>query len=394
MSIESRILGTIIGGALGDSIGTFTEYCTRAQALELYGPNPRFTLQVPPPPHLTGPKLDQHEYASPPSEWTDDTDQSLLILLSFLASGGKEIDAYDFARRIKFWVENGLRCLERPAHGIGNTVGGVVRDESFEKDPHGTATKFWEGTNRRVASNGAAMRTGIIGALLFQDSDGTNGVNRAMHAAVQVGATTHADPRCLAMRNELITLQDFDSFVQRAIDFIQSPPLQLESGAYTPIPLTNHQIEELRRYIYAKSLKDLELDSKQGNGYTYTTLGAGTWALRQALDASPQERDTLFERCITEITMQGGDADTNAAVAGSLLGAYMSNDRIPAEWIMHLKGVDWLVQKTRGVAFFVAPEERHPVYEWRMDEDLLIDGGKGPLGVGDRTNSPRKVMSH
>ncbi|KAG8683769.1 hypothetical protein FRC09_015859, partial [Ceratobasidium sp. 395] len=138
MSVESRMLGTIIGGALGDSIGTLTEFCTRARALELYGPNPRFTLQIPPP-HLTGPKLGQHEYSSPPSEWTDDTDQSLLILLSFLASGGKDIDAHDFARRIKFWVENGLRCLGRLALGVGNTVGGVVRDESFEEDPHGAA---------------------------------------------------------------------------------------------------------------------------------------------------------------------------------------------------------------------------------------------------------------
>ncbi|KAG8702681.1 hypothetical protein FRC08_003301 [Ceratobasidium sp. 394] len=141
MSTESRIIGTIIGGALGDAIGTFTEYCNSSQALELYGPNPRFTLQIPPPAHLTGPKLDQHEYVSPPSEWTDDTDQSLLILLSFLASGGTKIDAYDFVKRIKFWVGNGLICLGRPAHGIGHTVGGVVRDEGFENDPYGTALR-------------------------------------------------------------------------------------------------------------------------------------------------------------------------------------------------------------------------------------------------------------
>ena len=34
--------------------------------------------------------------------WTDDTDQSLLILMSFLRSGGKEeIDYQDFAQRLK-----------------------------------------------------------------------------------------------------------------------------------------------------------------------------------------------------------------------------------------------------------------------------------------------------
>jgi hypothetical protein len=39
------------------------------------------------------------------------------------------------------------------------------------------------------------MRTAIIGALIFRDSDGMNGIDRAMDAAVQVAATTHPDPR-------------------------------------------------------------------------------------------------------------------------------------------------------------------------------------------------------
>jgi len=34
--------------------------------------------------------------------WTDDTDQSLLILMSFLHSGGKQdIDHLDFTKRLK-----------------------------------------------------------------------------------------------------------------------------------------------------------------------------------------------------------------------------------------------------------------------------------------------------
>ncbi|KAG8701968.1 hypothetical protein FRC08_003797 [Ceratobasidium sp. 394] len=77
--------------------------------------------------------------------------------------------------------------------------------------------------------------------------------------------------------------------------------------------------------------------------------------------------------------MQGGDADTNATVAGSLLGAYLSNDFIPAEWARHLKGVDWLVQKARGVGYLVDPDGASPVYDWTTDQDVVIDGGKGPL---------------
>ncbi|KAG8702682.1 hypothetical protein FRC08_003302 [Ceratobasidium sp. 394] len=181
------------------------------------------------------------------------------------------------------------------------------------------------------------------------------------------------------MRNELSTPQEFDNIVQRAIDFIRSPDLPPKPNAYIPSPLTNDQIEELRRHVYAERLPNLELDGEKGSGYTFTTLGAGTWALRQAIHARQDELDTLFERCITEITMQGGDADTNATVAGSLLGAYLSNDFIPAEWTRHLKGVDWLVQKARGVGYLVDPDGAYPVYDWTTDQDVLIDGGKGSL---------------
>ena len=48
-------------------------------------------------------------------------------------------------------------------------------------------------------------------------------------------------------------------------------------------------------------------------GYTYKCLGAGIWALRQAIEeppTTPEEGALLFERLITALTMQGGDADT------------------------------------------------------------------------------------
>ncbi|KAG8784702.1 hypothetical protein FRC12_018372 [Ceratobasidium sp. 428] len=401
MSIESRMLGAVLGGALGDAIGLFMEFLSRSHSIELYGSNPSFSLQIPPPPGQTGMKQDRHRSMFAPSGWTDDTDQSLLILLSFLASGGTTIDAMDFAKRLKFWVNNGLRCLDRLPLGLGRTVGNVVRDEGFEGNPVGTAVKYWEATNRFVAANGAVMRTAIIGALLFPDRDGVNGIDRAMHAAVQVAATTHPDPRCLAsctivtaliaatMRNELHTISEFNALVHRAIEFIQSPPsVPSDPSAYTPTPLSDLQKTELLEHVYAVNLEWLKLDNRQEIGYTLKCLGAGTWALRQALETGEDQRAGLFERCITEITMQGGDADTNATVAGSLLGAYLIITHIPQKWIDHLRDVEWLADKTRCAAYFVDPsggsnmeynrtEDTYPEYNWREDPDVLVDGGKG-----------------
>ncbi|QRV88588.1 ADP-ribosylglycohydrolase [Ceratobasidium sp. AG-Ba] len=378
MTVEKKIAGAIIGSALGDAIGTFTEYCSHASAIELYGTCPRFTLQIPAPDHLTGAKQTQHEYPSPPSEWTDDTDQALLILMSFLASGGKTIDPYDFAKRLRFWVQNGLRCLGRAALGIGKTVGGVVRSEDFECNPFGTSIKFWEAGNRQVASNGAVMRTGIIGALLFRDLDGENGIDRAIRVAIQIAAVTHADPRCLVscaivtglvattMRNELRTLEDIESVIQRAIEHLKNPSLPTKHGtcAQGLTAISSEQTKELYNYVYAEKL--------DGNGYTYVTLGAGVWAIRQALGASEGDLDSIFERCITMVVMQGGDSDTNAAVAGTLLGTYLSSERLPVEWVKYLKGVDWLIEKSRNAAYLVDPDGGYSPYNWAKDKDLLI----------------------
>ncbi|CAE6436168.1 unnamed protein product [Rhizoctonia solani] len=415
MSVN-KMLGAALGGALGDAIGLFTEFLSRSHAIELYGPAPTFTLQptlpTPHPPSLVGIKPDRHRSMFEPSGWTDDTDHSILILLSFLAGNGTRLDPRDFALRLKFWVVNGLRCLDRLPLGLGRTVGNVVRDNDFEKDPVGTAVKYWEGTNRYVAANGAVMRTAIIGAL-FQDSNGVSGVDRAMDAALQIASTTHPDPRLAdssvpgimhdrhrsrgickprlidhaqpmsidashviqIMRNEVHSLDEFDRIVQQGIDFVQNYKDHPSSpDAYIPESLSQEQLDDLRKHLYAKKLEELELDSRQHIGYTFKCLGAGTWALREALGTPESKMVGLFERCITEITMQAGDADTNATVAGSLLGAYLTDAGLPEHWVQHLRHGAWLAEKTRCAGALLG---LGGTYDPASDSDVLIDSGKG-----------------
>jgi ADP-ribosylglycohydrolase len=44
----------------------------------------------------------------------------------------------------------------------------------------------------------------------------------------------------------------------------------------------------------------------------------------------PISAETLFEELIVNLIMEGGDADTNAAVAGALLGAYLGYANLPS----------------------------------------------------------------
>lgn len=60
-------------------------------------------------------------------------------------------------------------------------------------------------------------------------------------------------------------------------------------------------------------------------GYTYKCAGAGLWALaeflrRETLGYDDLWNDRAFE-ILQRVIMAGGDADTNGAVAGAVLGA-------------------------------------------------------------------------
>jgi hypothetical protein len=120
-------------------------------------------------------------------------------------------------------------------------------------------------------------------------------------------------------------------------------------------------------------------------GYTYKCIAAGIWALRQGLAAingndSNIENNTLpsvFERIITELTMAGGDSDTNCAVAGSLLGTLFGHSNLPSQWVKDLKHHDWLLSKADAAIYLItgwgvpyAPDQ---------DPDNLVDGGKGKM---------------
>jgi len=66
-------------------------------------------------------------------------------------------------------------------------------------------------------------------------------------------------------------------------------------------------------------------------------LGAGLWALRHSAKHSVD-----FETSIRAIVLQGGDADTNAAVAGALLGCYKGHSQLPQHWVSAMPYAPWL----------------------------------------------------
>jgi ADP-ribosylglycohydrolase len=383
-----KIFGCIVGSALGDTIGLYTEFLSKEKSAKAY-PKRTFSLVEP----TTKLHLDRHRSRFEPRGWTDDTDQALLIQLAYLHLKTTKTDAQlsqEFAARLKIWVSKGLIALDRPALGIGALVYAVVSNARFEEDPVRCATDRWIKSSRQAAPNGSLMRThpiGVIGVNLTEE--------QTWRLSVSVGSTTHVDPRCTVaccievgvirqlLRGQIQTVKAMDAAIERAYQWVRKQPELMNPGNSADLSeaqIRRHlQREEFVKYVYAETLEELELDAHDSIGYVYKCLGSAIFCLRVALRRS--ERNSLavgmegkakvFEELMVKLIMEGGDADTNGAAAGALLGAYLGYANLPSHWKLGLAHNEWLMHKTERFAIAVGavPGELEP----GLDE--AADGG-------------------
>lgn len=64
----------------------------------------------------------------------------------------------------------------------------------------------------------------------------------------------------------------------------------------------------------------------------------------------PRDSEQLFEEVTVDLMMEGGDADTNTAVACALLCAYVGYAKLPSHWKLGLAHKDWLLFKSLRLA--------------------------------------------
>lgn len=145
----NQIKGIFFGQAIGDALGLGTEFLTKTQVQNYY-PNGLTTYaQI---------VQDEHRSRWKQGSWTDDTDQFLCICDSILKTG--EVNENAFAKELYAW-------FEAEPMGIGNTVFKVVTLPQFTQQPHKAAELVWKVSRKNNASNGAIMRTSILGTFDF-----------------------------------------------------------------------------------------------------------------------------------------------------------------------------------------------------------------------------------
>jgi len=320
-----RVRGLVWGAALGDAVGLCTEFMTKPDAANRYpdirklGPASRVE--------------DKHRSRWAQGDWTDDTDQFVLLMDAIVASGGV-LNHHRFAQSLKHWRSHGFPELgDKSGLGIGQTVNEVLEHPAFHVAPDFAAQVAWRSSGCSMAANGAIMRCAASALAYFWDEEVVR-YNTLAGAAV-----THADPRCAASCL-VVALLAARALTGVTLSTPDSRQLEFLSVAQTCIrELDGGDGDELLRLadIDAGGLSSLKLDCG-GIGYTFKPLAAASWAFVHAED---------FKDAIIAITMEAGDADSNATVAGALLGVRMGMSQLPAEWLSAVPDLQrkWLDDK-------------------------------------------------
>jgi len=294
---SDSLKGALYGAAIGDALGAPFEFDT----------------PVPPEPfsYVKGHAFYKEDLSG---EWTDDTAQLLCLIRARAAVKSLEEFPKAFAKELVYWFQTDGR-------GCGLLTNRVLSDVAFPHFPLEVAHDAWVESGRNSAPNGAVMRTaGAIlahGAVLEKRWE----TLKLTELACQV---THADPRCL------VSCKAVNIALSYVINFGQDgfSPLKgaLEHGVDVVPQPDKHWFEAL-------TLLELQLPTQAG--FTYKCAGAGFWALRQLDNRGISGGN--FRQILKELILAGGDTDTNAAVAGALLGGALGFKNLPKDLIRGLK---------------------------------------------------------
>lgn len=301
MERSSRFKGCIIGGAIGDALGSGYENLQEEKDDDVF-----YLFGKPPP-------------KEPAWKITDDT-QLIITTCEFLINDA----SVDPAHLAKCMVENYKK-------GLITNVGSSTLKALKELEMGG----HWSQVGRKgeyAAGNGAAMR---IAPFAFKQN-----INREKIRDI-CSITHHNDEAYVGAYNIVKAIQIIiaggwspgDDIRAAVIDCIQDTRIR------------DRLIECVKHKL------GLEAVGKQGNnGYVVNTIPLVLTAFNQISSVSPKE---IYDRLI-EI---GGDTDTNCSLFGQLAGAYLGYDGLPLEYKRKLEALpsyDWI---SRTIDRFIKNEK-------------------------------------
>lgn len=271
MTIQERAKGCLMGQLAGDALGSLVEFQSAATILRRY-------------PEGVREMKDGGTWNTLAGQPTDDSEMALL--LARLLVEEKSYDKKAAFETYRFWLDS------RP-FDCGATIAAALRGSP----------------NPESQANGALMRIsplGIFGANFHED--------QVAEWAIQDASLTHPNKICL----EANTL--FAMAISHAIRST-IPPEDLYK--FILEQALERNVDEALLLAIEEARKTPPADFMRLQGWV---LIAFQNALFQLLHAKNPEEG------IINTVMAGGDADTNAAICGALLGAVYGLSAIPKRW--------------------------------------------------------------
>lgn len=286
-----RVYGALIGQAVGDALGAPTEGLTRPQIVERYGWVSDFVDDDP--------------------AGTDDTEYAVLTARLILAHGSK-LTAEDVAAA---WTENLV-------NQVGGFYGGGFSEmTAINNLRKGLAPPVTGSDNHEMWSDGAAMRIAPVGILCAGDPAGA-----ARLAAVEAQVSHAKDGVYCAQViaagvAAAMTAHSWEDVVQAAL------------GAAPPDSWSARTIGRAIEIGSAHLDLGVALDElyEQISIFHYPFADVGPEATALALGVFVAARGEYIPAVLGGTNI-GRDADTIAAMAGSMAGALHGSEAVPEKW--------------------------------------------------------------
>lgn len=288
--LASRARGALLGHAVGNVLGVPTEFLETPDQIAATFPGGLREVQ----------RQDSQE-----SPYDDDLALALILAEELLEV---EVDLRRLARRWAEWAE-------RDGRGIGVWTRTALRHLSLHDSP--------PASTGGQAGNGTVSR--CLPVALRTHSQPANLVSGTYHTA----ALTHPDERCAwgAVAVNVATA----CLLQGRRDFIPDVLEVLRNNA-----APDELLAAVRR-VPLERREELPVTGPSA-GYVVHCVEISLWFAHH---------EPNLERGLIWLVNAGGDTDTNAAVAGGLMGARDGEAAIPARWIDALPDPDRIRELAR-----------------------------------------------
>ena len=276
-TLRDRAVGTLLGLAVGDAVGTTLEFCSRDS--------------YPPLTDMVG----GGPFALPVGVWTDDTSLALALADSIVTCG--TLDPTDIMARFVRWWRHGDYSPTGTCFDIGITTRTALA--MFER----TGGPCAGSTSPASAGNGSLMRLSPIAIWGARVGDAAT-----REAARAQSALTHAAPACLD------ACEGYAMIVRAAMLGADRAAALTAAAGVGAAPIAA---------ILAGSWRGKPRDAIASSGYVAHSLEAALWCVDQT---------TNYRDAVLLAANLGDDADTTAAITGQLAGALYGASGIPADW--------------------------------------------------------------